>query len=66
MSLQLTILKVLEGQPAGRTSHAELRLSVAILLSSGSDWTERMKRLSDRAPDLDIFGQSYVVHADGV
>ena len=32
-----------------------------ILITSGSDWTDRMKRLAARAPDLDIFSQSFVL-----
>ncbi|HEY5068742.1 MAG TPA: hypothetical protein VII37_03110, partial [Candidatus Acidoferrum sp.] len=34
---------------------------VAILISSGPDWTDRTKRLAARAPDLDIFSQSFVL-----
>ena len=34
---------------------------MAILITSGSDWTDRMKRLAARAPDLDIFSQSFVL-----
>jgi hypothetical protein len=30
-------------------------------MSSGTDWTDRMKGLAARAPDLDIFSQSFVV-----
>src|SRR6266545_1430909 len=48
VSFQLTILKVLAGHPDGRASLADLRRAVAILMSSGPDWTERMKRLALR------------------
>ena len=34
---------------------------MAILISSGSDWTDRTKRLAERVPDLDIFSQSFVL-----
>ena len=61
MSFQLTILKVLAGHPEGRASLADLRRYVGILMSSGTDWTNRMKRLTARAPNLDIFSQSFVV-----
>jgi hypothetical protein len=61
VSFQVTMLKVLAGQPEGRASLGDLRRAVAILISSGSDWTERMKRLAARAPGLDIFSQSFVV-----
>src|SRR5258707_3498267 len=53
MSFQITILKVLAGHPGGRASLADLRRAVAILISSGTDWTNRTKRLAARAPDLD-------------
>jgi hypothetical protein len=61
MSFQITILKVLAGHPEGRASLADLKRAMAILITSGSDWTDRMKRLAARAPDLDIFSQSFVL-----
>lgn len=60
MSFQLTILKVLARHPDGRASFADLRQAVAIPMSSGTDWTERMKRLALGVPDLDIFGSKLV------
>src|SRR5258705_9440519 len=65
MSFQITILKVLAGQPEGRASLAELRRAVAILISSGPDWTDQTKRLASRAPELDIFSQSFVLRHSG-
>jgi hypothetical protein len=59
VSLQFSVLKVLAGQPGGRATLAELNRTITLL--SGPEWTARMKRLSARAPDLDIFGASYVV-----
>jgi hypothetical protein len=50
VSFQITILKVLAGHPGGRVSLAELKHAVAILISSGPDWTDRTKRLAARAP----------------
>ena len=47
-----------------RASVADLRHAVAILISSGSDWTDRTKRLAARAPGLDIFSQSFVLRDD--
>jgi hypothetical protein len=35
MSFQITILKVLAGHPEGRASLADLKLTMAILISSG-------------------------------
>ena len=61
MSFQITILKVLAGHPEGRASLADLKRAMAILITSGSDWTDRTKRLAARAPDLDIFSQSFVL-----
>jgi hypothetical protein len=57
--LQFSILKVLAGQPDGRATLADLNRTITLL--SGSEWTARMKRLSARAPDLDIFSSRYVL-----
>ena len=61
MSFQITILKVLAGHPEGQATLDELRHYVAFLMTSGADWTDRMKRLAARAPDLDVFSSSFVV-----
>ena len=61
MSIQITTLKVLAGHPEGRATHADVTRAVALLMSSGADWSDRMKRLSARAPDLSIFCSGYVV-----
>ena len=61
MSFQVTVLKVLAGHPQGRLSVDELKRAVAILICSGSEWTDRTKRMLARAPGLDIFSQSLVV-----
>ena len=58
MSLQIAILKVLVSHPEGRATIAALNSDLCILNTSGSDWTDRLRRLAARAPDLDIFGQS--------
>jgi hypothetical protein len=63
VSFQLTILKVLDGQTGGRAGLVDLKRYVAILMTSGPEWTARMKRLGTRAPQLDIFGQA-LVHRD--
>lgn len=55
MSFQITVLKVLAGHPDGRASVTELTRYVSVFMSSGSDWTDRMRRLAARAPKLDIF-----------
>jgi hypothetical protein len=61
VSFQLTVLKVLAGQSAGRASVAEVRHAVEILMNSGRDWTDRMKRLAQHAPDLNIFSAKFVL-----
>jgi hypothetical protein len=61
VSFQITILKVLAGFPKGRDSLDDLRHVVAVLISSGSDWADRTKRLASRAPGLEIFTQGLVL-----
>lgn len=61
VSFQVTILKVLAGQPEGCLSLADLRTNVAILISSGPDWTDRTKRIAAQTPGLDIFSQGMVL-----
>jgi hypothetical protein len=62
VSLQFSILKVLAGQPNGRAAVPDLNRYLTLL--SVPEWTARMKRLSALAPDLDIFGSSYVLRDD--
>ena len=64
MSFQITILKVLAGHPDGRASVTELTRYVSVLMSSGSDWTDRMRRLAARAPKLEIFADAFVLRDD--
>ena len=40
---------------------ADLRHDVALLISSGRDWTDQTKRIAARAPDLNIFSQRFVL-----
>ena len=61
MSLQIAILKVLVSHPEGRATIAALNSDLCILNTSGSDWTDRLKRLAARAPGLDIFGQRLIL-----
>ena len=61
MNFQITVLKVLAGHPQGHASLADLKHYVAVLTCSGADWSQRMKRLAARAPDLDIFSSGYVL-----
>jgi hypothetical protein len=64
VSFQITVLKVLAGHPEGRVSLADLTRYVSILISSGTDWTNRTKRLAARAPKLDIFADLFVLRHD--
>jgi hypothetical protein len=64
VSFQITILKVLAGHPEGSASIADLTRYVSILISSGTDWTNRTKRLAARAPKLDIFADAFVLRDD--
>ena len=61
VSFQITVLKVLAGHPEGHASLADLKHFVAVLTSSGADWSQRMKRLAARASELDIFSSGYVL-----
>ena len=61
MNFQITVLKVLAGHPDGKASLADLKHFVSVLANSGPDWSQRMKRLSARAPGLDIFSSGYVL-----
>jgi hypothetical protein len=60
VSFQLIVLKVLESQPDGRASLADVRRAVAILMTSGRDWSDRTRRLAEPAQELNIFAASYV------
>jgi hypothetical protein len=64
VNFQITILKVLAGHPEGRVALADLTRCVVILTSSGTDWSQRMKRLAAHAPGLDIFTGGYVIRDD--
>jgi hypothetical protein len=61
VSLQIAILKVLVSHPEGRATIAALNSDLCILNTSGSDWSDRLKRLAARAPGLDIFSQRLVL-----
>lgn len=65
VSFQLSTLKILAGQPDGRASIEVVKQHLAIFYTVGPEWTDRMKRLADRAPGLDIFSQKLVVREPG-
>jgi hypothetical protein len=65
VNFQVTILKVLVSYPGGFASLADVKRDVAILATSGRDWSERTKRLAARVPGLEIFSQGLVERRDG-
>ncbi|MBR0734515.1 hypothetical protein JQ582_42080 [Bradyrhizobium japonicum] len=65
MNFQVTVLKILVSYPRGHASMADLKRDMAILATSGREWSERTKRLAARVPDLDIFSQGLVERLDG-
>ena len=56
MNFQVTILKVLASYSDGFASLADIKRDVAILATSGREWSDRTTRLAARAPGLEIFG----------
>jgi transposase len=52
-------------RPDGRTNFDVVKQHLALFYTSGSEWTGRMKRLAERAPDLDIFGQKLIAREPG-
>lgn len=65
MNFQVTILKVLVSYPDGFASIADVKSDVAILATSGREWSERTSRLAARMPGLEIFAQGLVERRDG-
>jgi hypothetical protein len=65
VNFQVTVLKILVSYPDGFAVMADLKYDMAILATSGRDWTDRTKRLAARVPDLDIFSQGLVERESG-
>jgi len=65
VNFQVTVLKILVSFPDGFAVMADLKRDMAILATSGRDWSERTKRLAARVPDLDIFSQALVERLNG-
>ncbi|WP_177248768.1 hypothetical protein [Bradyrhizobium sp. Ghvi] len=65
MSFQLSILKILAGQPRGRASIEAVKQHLSIYYRSGPEWPARMKRIASRAPQLNIFGQRLIEREAG-
>ena len=64
MNFQVTVLKVLVSYPDGFASLSELKRDVAILVTSGREWSERTTKLAACVPELEIFGQGLVERRD--
>ena len=65
MNFQVTVLKILVSYPDGFAVMADLKRDMAILATSGREWTDRTKRLAARVPNLDIFSQRLVERENG-
>ncbi|TYL85631.1 hypothetical protein FXB40_42955 [Bradyrhizobium rifense] len=65
MNFQVTVLKILVSYPDGFAAMADLKRDMAILATSGPDWSDRTKRLAARVPDLEIFSQNLVERENG-
>ncbi|TYL89993.1 hypothetical protein FXB40_34015 [Bradyrhizobium rifense] len=65
MNFQVTVLKVLVSYPGGFAPMDDIKRDMAILATSGRDWSDRTKRLAARVPELDIFSQGLVDRESG-
>jgi hypothetical protein len=65
VNFQVTVLKVLVSYPGGFAPMDDIKRDMAILATSGRDWSDRTKRLAARVPDLDIFSQGLVDRESG-
>jgi hypothetical protein len=65
VNFQVAVLKILVSYFDGFAVMADFKRDMAILATSGRDWTEQTKRLAARLPDLDIFSQALVEHLNG-
>lgn len=64
LSIQVVILKILASHNSGCATLSSLNRDIAILTGSGNEWKARIRRLAARVPDIDIFGNGYVVRGD--
>ncbi len=62
MSIQIAISKKYWPVTSAEEPHStHWKHDLAILASSGDDWHARIKRLASRVPELDIFGNGYLL-----
>ncbi len=52
------------GPSEGPASVSEITRYVSVLISSGSDWGDRIRCLAARAPELEIFAEGFVLRDD--
>src|SRR3954451_11691821 len=65
VNFHVTVLKILVSYPDGFAALEDLKRDMAILATSGRDWTERTRRLAARVPGLDIFSQGLIDRTNG-
>jgi hypothetical protein len=65
VNFQVAVLKILESYPGGHATLADLKRDMAVLITSGSEWADRTRRLAARVPGLDIFSQGLVERLHG-
>jgi len=65
VNFQVTVLKILISYPDGFAVMDDLKRDMAILATSGRDWTDRTKRMAARVPGLDIFSHGLVDRESG-
>ncbi|MDE5461320.1 hypothetical protein [Bradyrhizobium sp. CSS354] len=65
VNFHVTVLKILVSYPDGFAAMEDLKRDMAILATSGRDWTERTRRLGARVPGLDIFSQGLIDRTNG-
>ena len=65
MSIQVAILKVLASHDSGSATTASLKRDIAILATSGTEWSARMRRLAGRVQTIDILASGHVLWDGG-
>jgi len=61
VSIQVAILKVLASHDNGRATTASLKRDIAILATSGPEWSARTRRLAGRVGAIDILASGHVL-----
>lgn len=60
VNFQVSVLKILAGYPTGLATLRELKRDLALLVTSGQDWSDLTRRLAAEFPQLDIFRLGFV------